>query len=72
MELDERLNDSNDAGYYSGFKSRDGDDTIYFEDGIIEATAYSYEIATVGNVELSPSQTYNLFLAMKKYYEQKG
>ena len=72
MELDENLNNDNETGYYSGFKSRDGDDTIYFEDGIIEATAYSYEIATVGNVELSPSQTYNLFLAMKKYYEQKG
>lgn len=66
---DEKLNDTNAEGYYSGFQSKDGDDTIYFVDGVIEATAYSYEI---GSVELNREQTYELFMAMRKFYDQVG
>ena len=69
---DEKLNDTNAEGYYSGFQSKDGDDTIYFVDGVIEATAYSYEIGSVGSVELNREQTYELFMAMRKFYDEVG
>lgn len=74
MELikDEKLNDTNAKGYYSGFTSKDGDNTLYFADGKMEASAYSYHIGGVGNVELNEEQTYDLFLAMKKFYDEVG
>tara|TARA_R110000824_G_scaffold190775_1_gene372339 strand:- start:343 stop:564 length:222 start_codon:yes stop_codon:yes gene_type:complete len=58
--------------FYSGFQSKDGNDSIYFDNGKIEATAYSYEIGSTGSVELNGEQTLELYLAMKKFYDSVG
>lgn len=74
MTKEENLNNTTEKGYFIGFHSNDGDDTVYFEDGEIKATAYSCLeigcVGSIGNVKLNKDQTYELFLAMKKYYDE--
>ena len=55
---------------YSGYSSENGDDTLYFVNGKLEASAYSYEIGGVGNIDLNKKQTKEVYLSMKKFYEQ--
>lgn len=56
--------------FYMGYSSKDGDDTIYFSNGKLEASAYSYEIGSVGFVELNKEQTKEIYLSMKRFYEK--
>lgn len=68
MELnkDEVFNDKNK---YSGYCDKLGENDLYFDNGILEATAYSYEIGTSGTVSLTEEQTKEVYNFMKKYYE---
>lgn len=55
------------CGYYGG---NDNNDSIYFEDGELSSSAYSYEIGGVGNVKLSKQQTKEIYKIMKRYFEK--
>ena len=43
---------------------------ISFSDGCISAGAYSYQMDSVGGVELDTTQTIELFKKMRQYYYQ--
>ena len=45
------------------------DNLSFWEDGTLSADAQSYEINGFGCVELTEDKTRELYLAMKKYYE---
>ena len=65
MELEEdKSKERNYCGYYNE------DDSIYFDDGKLTASAYSYEIASVGNVELTEEQTKEVYKQMKRHFEK--
>lgn len=55
-----------------GFESKDGDNGIFFSNGELDASAYSYEISSVGSVSLDKQQTYAVYQAMKAYYKKMG
>ena len=44
---------------------------IWFEDGKLSSSTYSYEIDSQGEYTLNYEQTYQLYLAMKEYFEKK-
>lgn len=54
---------------HSGFCDKKGDNDLYFDNGVLNATAYSYEIGTSGTVSLNEEQTKQVYEFMKKYYE---
>jgi len=45
---------------------------LYFDNGQLEASAYSYEIGGVGNIKLNDEQTYEIYLFMKAFYEKNN
>lgn len=55
------------CGFYGGY---DNNDSIYFENGELNATAYRYEIGGTGNVRLSKEETLEMYKAMKKFFEK--
>lgn len=64
-KLEKDINkECNCYGYYGGH------DSIYFEDGKLTASAYSYEIDGVGEVELTKEQTLEIYKGMKRYFEK--
>ena len=63
------VKDKDDKNYkYCGFYN--DNDSLYFDNGKLTASAYSYEIGGVGNVELSEEQTKEIYKAMKRYFEK--
>jgi hypothetical protein len=55
------------CGFYGGYQ---GSDSLYFDDGKLEAATYSYEIGGVGNIKLSIEETKEIYKAMKLYFEK--
>ena len=45
------------------------DNSLYFENGKLTAEAYSYQIDSIGEVELNPEQTREIYETMKAFYE---
>jgi len=43
---------------------------IWFEDGKLSSSTYSYEIDSQGQYTLNYEQTYQLYLAMKECFEK--
>lgn len=43
---------------------------INFNDGELSTSTYSYEIDSQGEYNLSKEQTYQLYLAMKEFFEK--
>lgn len=66
MELDKSTK-HNYCGYYGG---KENNDSIYFNNGKLEASTHSYEIDGVGTVELTEKQTLEIYKQMKKYFER--
>lgn len=65
MKLEEDKNkEKNYCGYYNE------ENSIYFDNGKLTASAYSYEIASVGDVELSEEQTKEVYRQMKRHFEK--
>jgi hypothetical protein len=52
------------------FNRKDGS-KISFDNGFLSTSVYSYEIDSVGDLELGAQETRELYEAMKKYYEQQ-
>ena len=55
------------CGFYGGCQDND---SLYFDDGRLEASTYSYEIGGVGNIKLSIKETKEIYKAMKRYFEK--
>lgn len=64
-DKDERYNRY--CGFYGGYQNND---SLYFDDGKLEASTYSYEIGGVGNIKLSIEETREIYKAMKRYFEK--
>jgi len=70
--MDLKKDEKFDSDYkYSGYCDNKGDNDLYFDDGELTATAYSYEIATSGTITLDKKQTREVYEFMKRYYEQE-
>lgn len=68
LTLDKGTDKNNSyTGYYGGYENND---SIYFENGKLSASAYSYEIGGVGNIELSKDETLQIYKAMKRFFEK--
>jgi len=52
------------------FDREDGSE-ISFDNGLLSANVYSYQIDDFGYMELGAQETRELYEAMKKYYEQQ-
>jgi hypothetical protein len=68
MALKEDKGNNEVDGSYCGYY--DDEDSIYFVNGCLEATAYSYEIGSTGNINLNEEQTLNIYKVMKKHFEK--
>ena len=44
---------------------------LYFEDGILGCSVYSYRIDSFGELDLSKQETRKFYEAMKEYYERR-
>lgn len=66
----EALNEWEDSQKTSFQLKSTGDDsaTLEFSHGVLSASAYSYQIDSYGDVELSEKETYELYKAMRNYY----
>ncbi len=64
-----RQEDFKGGSFYCGYSDKKGEDSLFFDDGELEASVYSYEIASCGTITLDKLQTLNVYNAMKVYYE---
>jgi len=64
--------DTNDLSYIGFTDVKNYDNTIYFNDGCLDASAYSYSISSAGSIELNKEQTYEIYLFMKEFYENQN
>lgn len=66
LKLDRNI-ERNYCGWYGGY---DNSDSIYFCEGKLTSTAYSYEIGGVGSIELTENQTLEIYKQMKRHFEK--
>jgi len=53
------------------YEYENGEDSLYFNKGVLECYAYCYYIDSCGNLELSKEETRKLYDAMHEYYKDK-
>lgn len=64
--------DTNNLSYTGFTDAKDRNNTMYFDNGHLEASAYSYEIGGTGSIQLDEEQTYEIYLFMKEFYEKSN
>ena len=60
------------AKYLFEHDEKDGSSVNFADDGTLSAMAYSYEISSVGEINLDAKETRKLYEVMKNFYGDSG